>query len=228
MISKKEVAEGYDRIADEIIMSDSFYSSCIKILKREIQGKVLDIGCGQGILLEKLLNRFPVNHAVGIDISPKLCSIAASRNNQATISNLDAEDIDTGFSENYFDIIFMTEVLEHLLNPQKVLLKVSKILKNNGELVISVPNRDWFRYKKYNVTRKVFQPVDDHFYRLKEVQKLLEENCFEIKRIRGEETLIHSSGIFRRLDKILLLLFPILNRKMKRLIILAINKKHES
>lgn len=224
MITKKEIIDGYDKIADKIIMSDEFYNNCIKI-SGEIQGNIIDIGCGQGILLEKILKKFQITLAVGIDISPKLCSMASAKNPNATIFNLDAEDIDDKFSENSFDIVFMTEVLEHLLNPQKVLVKVSRILKPNGKLIITVPNHDWFLYEKYKVSREVFQPVDDHFYRVDEIRKLLEQNSFEIRKIRGDEVLFNSYKIFKRINAILLLLFPFLNKRMKRLIILAINKK---
>lgn len=223
-ISRKEIANGYDKIADKIFMSDKFYQTCIKIAGK-IEGNIIDIGCGQGFLLEKILKKFKINLAAGIDISPQLCSIAVNRIPNATILNLDAEDIDTKFNESLFDFVFMTEVLEHLLDPWKVLIKVSKILRPNGKLILTVPNRDWFGYEKYKVSRKVFQPVDDHFYKIGEIKKLLEQSNFQIEKIRGEEILFHSSGVVRKMDKVLLLLFPILNRKMKRLIILARNKK---
>ena len=224
MITKKEIIDGYSKIANRIFMSEEFYESCIKIAGK-IQGNIIDIGCGQGRLLEKVLKKFRVNQAIGIDISPKLCALASARNPQASIFNLDAEEVDNKFSENSFDIVFMTEVLEHLLNPQKVLLKISRILKPGGKLIITVPNSDWFGYKKYKRSREIFQPVDDHFYKVDEVKRLLEQNNFRVEEIHGGDVLFNYSGILKFIDKILLLLFPVLSKRMKRLIILAINKK---
>lgn len=227
LITNREITNGYDKIADKIYMSEKFYQTCINIAGK-IHGDIIDIGCGQGFLLEKITKNYMVNSAVGIDISPKLCLISKARNPEATILNLSAEEIDNIFADNSFDFVFLTEVLEHLLFPDIVLTKVSNILKPTGKLILTVPNRDWIRYEKYKAKRRIFQPVDDHFYRFTEIIKLLKKSNFELEKILGEDMLFHSSGVKKRIDHILLLIFPQLNRKMKRLVIRARNKKSES
>lgn len=166
---------GYDKVKDRIFMSDRFYRSCIRT-SGNVHGNVLDIGCGQGLLIKKILEKSNANFVVGIDISPKLCSISAIRNPTARIVNADAEN--NCFVQNSFNVIFMTEVLEHLLEPQKALLEVARILKYNGKLVLTVPNRDWLLFEKYKRSKESFQPVDDHWYRVNEIKLMLSRNHF--------------------------------------------------
>lgn len=222
MVTKKEIRDGYDKIYDKIFMSDRFYQFCIKIVDK-IQGDVLDIGCGQGFLIEKLLKKTKHNSVVGVDISPKLCSIASARNPKAIIFNSDAENLP--FTRNSFDIIFITEVLEHLLAPRKAISEISRVLKPKGKLVLTVPNRDWFLFKRYSISKKSFQPVDDRWYRVREIKKLLSQNGFKIIKIIGEGPL-YFSGVLKNIEPVVVFMFPYLNKKMKRLIILSENVKY--
>ncbi len=115
-------------------------------------GKALDIGCGTGsflLILKKL-----GFEATGIEPSEKAGSIG--RKNVGL-------DIKTGnllehkFPNNYFNLITMNHVLEHVHNPVEVLLEVKRILHPDGMITIRTPNMDSFGYKRFG---KNWVPID--------------------------------------------------------------------
>jgi SAM-dependent methyltransferase len=97
-------------------------------------GKVLDIGAGTGLFFEGL-REFNELHAI------ELSSVAArylKEKFNAEVRQIDVLDAD--YEPNYFDVINMTYVIEHLKQPRLVMEKVISWLKPNGLLLVSSPN----------------------------------------------------------------------------------------
>jgi ubiquinone/menaquinone biosynthesis C-methylase UbiE len=95
-------------------------------------GKILDIGCGWGRELVRLKN------AVGVDVC--LPFLRTARNyvkNDVILA--DANYLP--FKENTFDFVVMSEVIEHLANPMKVLSEIKRVLKCKGKSLIQTPNK---------------------------------------------------------------------------------------
>ena len=59
---------------------------------------------------------------------------------------------DAGFEDNFFDVITMTDVFEHITNPDKILRESRRILKPDGVLFIKVPN-GLFNIFKFHLAR---------------------------------------------------------------------------
>lgn len=59
------------------------------------------------------------------------------------------------FKDKVFNTVLMFEVLEHLESPIKSIKEVKRILENNGELIVSIPNAMYFR----NILRWVFKGI---------------------------------------------------------------------
>lgn len=98
-------------------------------LCRELQGRVLDIGCGIGDLLAFRPN------TVGVDINPKLVAYCRTR-------DLDAHEMPIDqlpFDNATFDGAVLDNVLEHILEPQPLLAEVHRILRPGGTLLVGVP-----------------------------------------------------------------------------------------
>jgi len=222
-ITKKEIAEGYDAVADKILMDPGFYDHCLAMY-RGYRGSVLDIGCGQGLLLKKVrLLASPGSFFTGIDISGKLCAMARINNPDAIIVQGDAESLP--FKDSSFDIILMTEVVEHLLDYAKALYEVRRVLKRGGVFIVSVPNRDWASYDFYDKIRNhTWQPVDDHYFRFEEITGLLARNGFRIEKYRGLDNLFYY-GWKHKFEDIAAFFLPLLHRKMKRLVFKCVNEK---
>jgi len=99
--------------------------------------KVLDIGCGNGKFLGNLIKRGFEGY--GIELSGR----AAERAKLIPELNLTIGQLrpDT-FEENFFDVITMWHVFEHMEEPRNTLDIICKILKPGGYLMMSLPNID--------------------------------------------------------------------------------------
>lgn len=100
-------------------------------------GKLLDIGCGLGFFVKKA-NDYPKWQTFGYEISKTAADFAANKLKLANIFCGKAEEAD--FPKNYFDIITLWDVIEHIPHPDKMLTYISSILKDDGFLFIHTPN----------------------------------------------------------------------------------------
>jgi methionine biosynthesis protein MetW len=101
-----------------------------------VGSRVLDVGCGAGVLARVLADECHA-HFVGVEPDSFRAEEAAERGLEVHFGYLTAELIrDLGS----FDIVLFADVLEHLPNPQSVLLLAREALKPRGSLIVSVPN----------------------------------------------------------------------------------------
>ncbi len=96
---------------------------------------ILDVGCGEGGTSKALREKGAVVSA--LDIRGDLQANFLKNGIQFYHGSIG----DISFSKNRFDIIILQDVLEHLKNPGYALGKTNQILKRNGLLFISTPNR---------------------------------------------------------------------------------------
>jgi ubiquinone/menaquinone biosynthesis C-methylase UbiE len=219
---KERIAKGYDDIADIVGLDMSFYDRCIA-LHRGYNGRVLDVGCGRGFLLKKVHAVAPEAELYGIDISKKLCELSKENNPSAEIRQGDAEALP--YADNSFDFVFMTEALEHMLDYDKALSEVRRVLKHKGIFIVTVPNRDWAAFDFYEKNRnKEMQPVDDHYFRVEEIKSYLQKNSFNVIKYRGADNLYYYAP-YHKYEQFLAFFFPFLHLKMKRLLFKCVNEK---
>jgi methionine biosynthesis protein MetW len=152
-------------------------------------GKILDVGCGDGTILHILQKDYEIN-SYGVDISLNAVKKAKERGIKAKVSNLNEE---IPFPNDYFDVIFCTDVLEHLFSPETVLQEIYRVSKENTIIIFSIPNlgclknRIQFFWGK-NITEPPFQ-VKSHirFWTKGSFIELLKNNGFEMEDSRGSE-----------------------------------------
>ncbi len=104
--------------------------------------KILDIGCGRGFYTEALATLPYVKQIVGLDSSQEYIEAARRRKASNKITYL-REDFNQWQSDQQFDLVILSEVLEHLPNDMKVLEKVKDLLKPDGKLIITVPHMNF-------------------------------------------------------------------------------------
>lgn len=95
---------------------------------------LLDIGCGEGQFLSAAeeLNW----QAKGIELAPYAVEICQKFDIQAVCGNF----LQTDFRNDYYDIITMLDVLEHLTQPREFLIKAYNLLRKGGALLFTTPN----------------------------------------------------------------------------------------
>jgi ubiquinone/menaquinone biosynthesis C-methylase UbiE len=120
--------------------------------------RVLDCGCGSGslcIYLSKQLSK----KTYGIDISKVGIALAEKMAEQTNAEcEFKVADMERHipFPDDFFDMVIMHEVLEHLLYPEKAIREVARVLKDNGLFVLITPNL-LLRSSLPRIEKKVFQ-----------------------------------------------------------------------
>ena len=99
-------------------------------------GKLLDIGCGNGEYLS-MARQFGWD-TYGIELNKKAVHIAQSVG--LRVKRGSAEDI--GYEAGFFDVVRMWNVLEHVISPRRALSEAIRVLKKRGYLLVYVPNFD--------------------------------------------------------------------------------------
>ena len=102
---------------------------------KKVKGTVLDIGCGQGLFLKQFADRGW--RAIGIEVSS---SAAFHAREILGLDVLVGEQTMKELENDSFDIIGLWHVLEHAGEPKTLLREARRVLKNDGKLLLSVPN----------------------------------------------------------------------------------------
>ena len=149
-------------------MNDSFIELFEKIYKRN--HKVLDVGCGNGKLIEKLKRNYGAK-IVGIDPYP----ILNKKEESKECYELKGEEINQ--LNQIFDIIYTIKSLHHLNKPNLFLKNSKKVLNNKGHIIIV----DW--------KEEVNNGFNEDYFTLDEVRSKLKKQGYKI--IQGKRKKRH-------------------------------------
>ncbi len=167
----------------------------IKSLDVKDGDKVLDLGCGAGNMLAQING----GELYGVDISDFLLNIAQNRNYQRPVAFIrgDVENLPLEISCRKYDKIFCSEVLEHVLHPEKVVDEILKVSHQDTVIVFSVPNEKLINniksvFLKLRVFNFFFPKISKHMtdeWHLREADKKflngISENKLVCHKIEG-------------------------------------------
>jgi 2-polyprenyl-3-methyl-5-hydroxy-6-metoxy-1,4-benzoquinol methylase len=105
------------------------------IFGRRSKGKILDVGCGTGEFLTKFEEEGW--EVLGTELSKDACLYAK---NVYGLKVIQGDLLDLHIKNNQFDVVTFNSSLEHLYEPLETLAKAFQLLKNDGLIVITVPN----------------------------------------------------------------------------------------
>jgi ubiquinone/menaquinone biosynthesis C-methylase UbiE len=137
------------------------YFKKLKGLFPENFSTILDIGCGEGFLLEHLPSHIGY---VGIDNSTEAIQLAQDhkipRSQDPKNIKFQKESVyELPFHDNEFDLVTCLEVLEHLDNYEKALQEIKRVAKKY--VILSVPNEPWFQLSNF-IRGKYFSTLGNH------------------------------------------------------------------
>ena len=158
----------------------------------------LDLGCGNGFLTNHISTFFKETH--GYDVSESGINLAKKRNNLNVKYFLTDKNL-SNIEKNYYDIVTLLEVIEHVYDPHEFLVNIKSKMKKKGKIIISTPFHGYFKNLAIALTNKFdhqFNPLWLHghikFFSKRTIIQILEDNGFKINTI-------YYSGRFYPLSK---------------------------
>ena len=146
------------------------------------EGKVLDVGCGNGVILKGLQSEGWKTY--GVELNDRASDYARRilGLNVFTGALMDAK-----FPDSFFDVILFNHTLEHMTSPRRVLAEANRILKAGGLLVISLPNARSIEarlFKSYWFPWEL--PRHLYHFSFSTLTKILKLNGFKVSKMVGE------------------------------------------
>lgn len=173
--------------SDASCSHDYISPTVLSIAARFNSKKILDLGCGNGVLCNQLKNEG--HEVVGVEYDKKGCQISAEANKDLNFYNLGVQDDPSEIveKEGFFDMVVSTEVIEHLFSPHHLPQFSSKLLVDNGYLVVTTPYHGYLK----NLVLSLLNKWDSHhtalwhgghikFWSKDTLTQLLEDNGFKV------------------------------------------------
>jgi len=168
--------ENYKQIQEKkglLSWLDGEKSSVFRWVPKKV--RILDIGCGFGQSLGYHESRGC--EVYGVEADENIRRVADKFGYNVHVGLFDSNVYD----EKFFDYVSMDQVLEHVVDPIDVLKGIAKILKDDGKLIVSVPNASGWGAKVFG--RKWINwhtPYHLHFYSEKSIQIAAKEAGLEV------------------------------------------------
>ena len=139
-MEKKDVIEFFDRMAAswdaDMIKSDEKIGQILDNAEVGEGMDVLDVACGTGVMFPYYLHR-KVASVTGIDISPEMAKIAASKFAQMDNVRVICGDVEDYAFDRKFDRIVVYNAFPHFPNPKRLIATLADLLKEGGRLTIA-------------------------------------------------------------------------------------------
>ena len=156
--------------------------------------RILDVGCNIGET-GKLLREKGFEEIFGIEISPLAAQQAKPYYKKVIVADVEKEVLP--FDDKFFDCILYGDVLEHLVDPWKVLRAHQKILADDGAIICSIPNVRFYRVLKSLIFKGrwdytpmgILDRTHLRFFTIKTIEVMFQETGYEFKKL-----IIHRSG----------------------------------
>ncbi len=177
----ERIYKKYAEMQDEVYLSEENgrrRSSRIilkKISRYRRSGRMLEIGCATGFLLDEA--RRIGWEVYGLDLSSWAVRFAREKLN-LKVEDKSLEEV--GFTPNYFDAVIVSDVIEHLSDPQKTLQEIRRVLKPTGIIYISTPDIDSLLSKILKARWWGIQQAHLYYFSKKTLSRLLDSSGFKV------------------------------------------------
>lgn len=149
--------------------------AALRYLPAQVDGHLIDIGCGNGEWLE-FMQKLGW-HIEGVDIDPDAVSKAINKGLPVHSGTL----IEKNYPNDYFDAVAMFHVTEHVISPSQLLRECLRILKPGGRLVLISPNPQSLGHKIFKQNWRGLEPPRHlNLINLALFKKILKNSGFEI------------------------------------------------
>jgi SAM-dependent methyltransferase len=141
------------------------------------EGRLLEIGCGQGDFLVRAAARGLI--VTGIEYSEHACKAARRKLRDAPGSVVVRGEISSAIEEEQYDICVCSDVIEHVRDPRRFLERVHKLLRPNGVVFIATPTLDSWSARLLKNRWMEFKAEHLFYFKASTLQTLLIDCGFE-------------------------------------------------
>jgi 2-polyprenyl-3-methyl-5-hydroxy-6-metoxy-1,4-benzoquinol methylase len=120
-----------------------FERALLQLLDRAAPESLLDVGCGEGELVQRLALRLHPRPVVGIDLEEESIQAGWAAHPAENLSYRTMQAGELPFGAGEFDLVSAIEVLEHLPEPQAALAQMARCARRH--LLVSVPREPLWR-----------------------------------------------------------------------------------
>jgi 2-polyprenyl-3-methyl-5-hydroxy-6-metoxy-1,4-benzoquinol methylase len=118
----------------------------VHVIRRELAtlkpgATVVDLGCGAGSILAQTTRND--DFSIAADHDPSLVATAARAGSRPVLLNLDT---DLPLASSSIDVVLSTDVIEHVVEPGKVLAEIERVLRPGGAVIVFTPPYDSVRW----------------------------------------------------------------------------------
>jgi ubiquinone/menaquinone biosynthesis C-methylase UbiE len=136
--------------------------------------RILDLGCGTGTLIQRLLHLAPEIEIVGIDPSAEMLNVARQKLPKSVELQVGSAD-SIPFPNESFDLIISTNAFHYFRNPSQAIQEAKRVLKPNGHLVITDWCDDYLTCRICDVFLRLFNRAHFRTYGVSECQTMLQD-----------------------------------------------------
>lgn len=172
------VQNEYARLASQYDRRWSFYVNAtvqetLYRLDLSSHERILDLGCGTGTLIQRLLHLAPELEIVGLDPSAEMLNIAQRKLPQSVELRVGRAD-SIPFPTESFDLIISTNAFHYFRNPSQAIQEAKRVLKPNGHLVITDWCDDYLTCRICDIFLRLVNRAHFRTYSVSECQRMLQ------------------------------------------------------
>ena len=161
---------------------NEIFDTVSSVLK--VGNRLLDVGSGDGYFALYIKDKF--SEVFGAEIVKEAALIARKRNVSASVMDL---NLSLSYKDNTFDAVTCLDVIEHLLDPGSFIDEIYRVLRPDGQLVLTTPNIRNFRNLYTLVFKGVFPQTSPdtfvwggghlHFFTREDIKNIFKKAGFK-------------------------------------------------
>ena len=136
-------------------LMSSFEATLEELFQRAAPSSLLDVGCGEGVLVHRWAQSLGESRVVGIDLEEPSIQAGWAERRAPNLEYRVIEASDLPFADGEFDLASAIEVLEHMPDPEHTVAEMARVAERH--LLVSVPREPLWRM--LNMARGAYWPA---------------------------------------------------------------------